>query len=421
MIKNFNQLNEEYVPNNKSTNFSNSTCRRRLLDKFIGAGKWEYVYNGNKAVAVKITDEEEVVEEVIEEAVEMEDLVEELELDDEEEQEIRTEADCDAEIARCKNDIDILQDTIVQLQARIKEMKEKKLELCDVKKVFRGIKFTKYANFDDVQAVYVMALYRYNKQKGKPGIEAEFDKVKKAFLKQVDRHLSSSTWSGFPFGYSYSKGERVKFKGTHPDVYEWVECYKKVWNKATNFDGELYTRYSTADSLLHEVEDFEYKFTALYDHSSSCREYICNLQYVLNQCQSVQSDPLYVKINNLVADMQAYIVDVDIFNRKGKELFEEFKNGWTTYFNRRKSEQDRKKQQRQQYRKSYSSSYSSSYSGYSYNKYFSGCSTEQELKKKHREWAKKLHPDRGGNAAQFRAMQEEYETLKKRFSNRSAC
>lgn len=416
MIKNFNQLNEEYVPNNKSTNFSNNTCRRRLLDKYIGAGNWEYIYEDGKAVAVKIGEPaDEAVEEVLNETDEIEELVEELELEDEVEQEIKTEADCDAEIARCENDIEVLQDTIVQLQARIKEMKEKKIELCDVKKVFRGIKFTKYADFDDVQAVYVIALSRYNKQKGKPGIDAEFEKVQVKFLKQVDKHLNHEFWS-------YKKGERVKFTGKHPDVYEWVKSYNSIWSRFSNYDGNLYSWVSEAD-LLSELNDYKFKFIISDKYAvERFRKYICNLQYVLTQCKNLHMDPVYERISNLVSDMEAYLVAVDIFNRKGEELFEEFKHGWTTFYNRKKSEQYKKQQQKQQYRNSYRSSYSSSYSSNSYSKYFSGCSTEQELKKKHREWAKKLHPDKGGNSEEFKKMQEEYETLKKQFSSKSyAC
>ena len=411
MIKNFNQLNEEYVPNNKSTNFSNSTCRRRLLDKFIGAGKWEYVYNGNKAVAVKIADEEEVVEEVIEEAVEMEDLVEELELElDDEEQEIETEADCDAEIARCKNDIDILEETIVQLQARIVEMKNKKIELCDIRKAFRGIKFTKYAKFDDIQAVYTEALRRYNLQKGKPGIEAEFDKVRYAFLKQVCKHVFESSWSACRHCNGFNK--------KHPNKSEWNNLYEIIWKFANQ--SFYYSAPETAEEALKR-NPMTSKF---FDEKDSWevgeyREYIPLIQYVLGQCATLQSTPEYQKLSDKLEQLQDYIAKFDLFNARGRMLYDEFKLGWTIYFNNRKARYEREKQEEQERR----NRYYSSYSGYSssYSKYFSGCSTEVELKKKHREWAKKLHPDRGGNAAQFRAMQEEYETLKKRFSNRSAC
>ena len=413
MMKTWKELNMEYVPENKSTNFSNNTCRRRLLDKFIGEGKWSYVYEGNKAVAVEIvTETEEVVEE---EVIETEEPVVE-EMEEQEVVEIRTEADCDAEIARCENDIVKLQEDIVKLQDRIEYMRNKKIEVCDVRKAFSGIKFTKYANFNDIQAVYTEALRRYEMQKGKAGIDKEFEKVQMKFLKQIDKHLKSSTWNGFSFTYDYSKGRRIKFEGKLPDVYEWVECYKQVWNKHSNFSGELYSRYTTPESLLDKVEEFEWKFRPVSDKSSSCREYICRLQFVLNQCQAVQSDPMYVKISNLVSDMETYIIDVDIFTRKGEELFEEFKNGWTTYFNRRKSQQDneKKEQERKQRGQSRNRTYSS------FSSYFNGCNTERELKKKHREWCMKLHPDRGGDVEHFRAMQEEYELLREKFRSNSS-
>ena len=43
--------------------------------------------------------------------------------------------------------------------------------------------------------------------------------------------------------------------------------------------------------------------------------------------------------------------------------------------------------------------------------YFKDCKTAEELKKAYRTWAKKLHPDLGGNAEEFKVMQAEYERL----------
>lgn len=42
-------------------------------------------------------------------------------------------------------------------------------------------------------------------------------------------------------------------------------------------------------------------------------------------------------------------------------------------------------------------------------KYFKDCQTQEELKKQFREWCKKLHPDAGGDPAEFIAMREEFE------------
>lgn len=45
--------------------------------------------------------------------------------------------------------------------------------------------------------------------------------------------------------------------------------------------------------------------------------------------------------------------------------------------------------------------------------YFTGCTTKDQLKKRHRELCKKYHPDRGGNEEIFKKMQAEYERLMK--------
>lgn len=44
-------------------------------------------------------------------------------------------------------------------------------------------------------------------------------------------------------------------------------------------------------------------------------------------------------------------------------------------------------------------------------RYFEGCRTAEDVKARYRECAKKLHPDCGGNAADFRAMMEEYKVI----------
>ncbi len=50
-------------------------------------------------------------------------------------------------------------------------------------------------------------------------------------------------------------------------------------------------------------------------------------------------------------------------------------------------------------------------------RYFTDCKTAEELKKAYRTWAKKLHPDLGGNAEEFKVMQAEYEKLWERLKN----
>lgn len=50
-------------------------------------------------------------------------------------------------------------------------------------------------------------------------------------------------------------------------------------------------------------------------------------------------------------------------------------------------------------------------------RYFTDCKTAEELKKAYRTWAKKLHPDLGGNAEEFKVMQAEYERMWERLKN----
>lgn len=47
--------------------------------------------------------------------------------------------------------------------------------------------------------------------------------------------------------------------------------------------------------------------------------------------------------------------------------------------------------------------------------YFKGCTTKEQLKKRHRELCKKYHPDKGGNPETFKKMQAEYESIKVKF------
>lgn len=49
--------------------------------------------------------------------------------------------------------------------------------------------------------------------------------------------------------------------------------------------------------------------------------------------------------------------------------------------------------------------------------YFRGCETLEEVKKAYRELAKRLHPDAGGNAEEFKAMSAEYERAFERLKN----
>ena len=50
-------------------------------------------------------------------------------------------------------------------------------------------------------------------------------------------------------------------------------------------------------------------------------------------------------------------------------------------------------------------------------KYFNNCKTAEELKKEYRKLAKQLHPDLGGNAEEFKLMQNEYEKMWERLKS----
>ena len=45
--------------------------------------------------------------------------------------------------------------------------------------------------------------------------------------------------------------------------------------------------------------------------------------------------------------------------------------------------------------------------------YFENCYTSDEIKTRYRQWAMKLHPDKGGDAADFRQLQNQYESIQK--------
>ena len=49
--------------------------------------------------------------------------------------------------------------------------------------------------------------------------------------------------------------------------------------------------------------------------------------------------------------------------------------------------------------------------------YFDNCFTPSELKEQYRYWCKSLHPDKGGDKAQFQEMQKQYKIKKTEVNN----
>ena len=87
-----------------------------------------------------------------------------------------------------------------------------------------------------------------------------------------------------------------------------------------------------------------------------------------------------------------------------KRQQEEYKRKQEQY--RKQEEQKKRRQhQEQQRQKTYQQP----------RGFFTGCTTKEQLKKRHRELCKKYHPDKGGDPEIFKKMQAEYEMLKRKF------
>lgn len=75
------------------------------------------------------------------------------------------------------------------------------------------------------------------------------------------------------------------------------------------------------------------------------------------------------------------------------------------YKRQQEEQKKRRQQQEQQRQKTYQQP----------RGFFTGCTTKEQLKKRHRELCKKYHPDKGGDPEIFKKMQAEYEMLKIKF------
>lgn len=103
----------------------------------------------------------------------------------------------------------------------------------------------------------------------------------------------------------------------------------------------------------------------------------------------------------------AYIADwLEIIKEKDYNKNKERTN---SYFNNRpydKQKKEENKQQKKTQQETPKTNHQQKTSGF-----FTGCTTKEQLKKRHRELCKKYHPDKGGDVETFKRMQAEYERL----------
>ena len=393
MIK-FKELSKKYTPDNISTNFSNSTCRRRLLDKYIGAGKWEYVYDGRKAVGINLIDqEEEVIEPVVEEEVVQEQ--EETLVEEQQTSQPTTMKECDKEIEKCEK-------TILELQNRIKELKQLKIDLTPSHIIFKSrYRFRKYGALENITKVYEEGTDYYNKHKN----EYKMDKLYKDFLlsyaKCLRRHLSYRSIYKEVFDYHSHCSDRTLWEKYFEKIY-WSEKGELIhYERRTMKDFEGYFIHSKDrkyEDIKQEMSKYHDIFEEAYNIAKNINKEAANIlkQFLDNEKA------------NLKAFEQAKIDDAKSFTQFKNE-YNKYKFENDRYYKRKKSKQERF------YEDFFGSK--NNYRARSY-KYFTGTyNTLQDLKSEYRKLSRIYHPDMStGSTEKFQEMQQEYESLKKNFA-----
>ena len=89
-------------------------------------------------------------------------------------------------------------------------------------------------------------------------------------------------------------------------------------------------------------------------------------------------------------------------NRTRTNFYEEQRKQ-EEYKRQQEEQKKRRQQQEQQRQKTYQQP----------KGFFTGCTTKEQIKKRHRELCKKYHPDKGGDPEIFKKMQAEYERITK--------
>lgn len=392
MRKTFEELNQEYVPNNGSTNFSNSTCRRRLLDKYVGEGKWSYVYEGRKVVAVEVlTDEPET--EVVEDEI-IEEVVAEPEVN-----EYTTVKAVDEEIKRCEAEIE-------RLNTRIKDLKARRLAVGKVSEVFKSVSFRKYACLGAITNEYDKALKLYEANRNKQGIDSEFRKVQVKYMETLVKHINHHD-------YWY----RREFDKVHPNSKQQTEYYESIYSNNKN------------NCLrFRQPEEYRYKFVIDNEHYVNLSA-IPVFEAVVKDIKAILDFDSYSYIKDTLKMLIKYRDALNEFNRKGELLFEQFCKGYNDFVERKQAEERNRRYKRtnssfddsfwEEFERAFGGGYSgrtSSSSSSSTFKYFTGTyASAKDVKSAYRTFAKSLHPDHGGDEAEFKAMYAEYERMMKRF------
>ena len=388
----FIELNNKYIPNNNSTNFSNNTCRRRLLDKYIGAGNWEYVYEGRKAVGINlINQEDEEEQKVIETVVEQEEtLVEEQQISNP-----TTIEECDKEIERCEN-------TILELQSRIQELKQLKTDLTPIHVIFKSrYSFRRYGLLENITSVYEEVKDFYNKHKNEPKMDKVYEDLMLSYAKCLRRHINESCYRSIystieDYHVSPRLSDKANWKDLFKDIYKTEKCEYTI----RRFTMDYYEKIFSLKP--HETEIIEKQISKYHD--------------ILEDAYSTTKN-----INKKAAEIIKQLLDNEKANL---EALEQAKIDDTKLFIQFKNEYNKYKFEQNKYYKSWEERFHEQFFGGSFKhktrsyKYFTGqYNNFEELKREYRNLSRKYHPDMStGSKEQFQEMNEEYESLKKKFA-----
>ena len=388
----FIELNNKYTPNNNSTNFSNNTCRRRLLDKYIGAGNWEYVYEGRKAIGINLINQEEDTEEqVIETVVEQEETL----VEEEQTSQPTTIEECDKEIERCEN-------TILELQSRIQELKQLKKDLTPSHIIFKSTyRFRRYAVLENITSIYEEATDFYNKHKNEPKMDKVYKDLLLSYAKYLRRHINEACYESI-----YTKINNYHVSPRISDKANWKDLFKGIYKT----EKDEYT------ILRRTMDDYEEIFSLKPNDTERIEKQISKYHDILEDAYNTTKN-----INKKAAEIIKQLLDNEKANLEAleqakiddTELFIQFKNEYNKY----KVEQDK-------HYKSWEERFNEQFFGGSFKyktrsyKYFTGqYNSFEELKKEYRKLSRIYHPDMStGSKEQFQEMNEEYESLKNKFT-----